>query len=158
MTSTEPTWYRLAARVSDAGSLRTALLVLVAVALVGGAVVTVAVQAAAGSPRGVVARYEQALGRVPADCDALAQVATRAHAEELAPLCRPTGDEADWAFGWPEGGEPVTRTRVLEESVDGDRARVRLLVAATSPGVEMEARPTYLLERGSDGWRVAGTG
>lgn len=158
MTSTEPTWYRLTTRVSDAGSLRSALLVLLAVLVVGGVGVTLATQAAAGSPRGVVARYEQALGQIPADCDALGDVATRAHAEELAPLCLPTGDEADWVFGGPEGGEATTRTQVVSDAEDGDTARVELFTVSTSPGVRVEARTTYLLERQDGDWRVAGTG
>lgn len=158
MTSTEPTWYRLATRVSDAGSLRSALLVLLAVLVVGGVGVTLATQAAAGSPRGVVARYEQAFQQVPADCDALAEVTTREHAAELEPLCLPTGDEPDWVMAWPEGGEPTTRTQVLSETEDGDTARVELFAVSTSPGVRVEARTTYLLERQDGDWRVAGTG
>jgi len=158
VTSTEPLRYRLAARASDARTLRPSLLVLLAALVLGGAGVTAATRAAAESPRGVVERYERAFEQVPADCDALAEVTTGAHAAELEPLCRPTGDEPDWVMGWPEGGAPVTRTRVLEETVDGDRARVELLVTASSPGVEMEARPTYLLERVDGAWRVAGTG
>ncbi|GAA4669451.1 hypothetical protein [Nocardioides nanhaiensis] len=158
MTSTEPTWYRLTTRVSDAGSLRAALVVLVVVVVVGAAGVTAAAQAAAGSPRGIVARYERALGQIPADCDVLGDVATRAHADELAPLCLPTGDEADWVFGWPEGGEATTRTQVVSETEDGDTARVELFTVSTSPGSRVEARTTYVLERENGDWRVAGTG
>lgn len=158
MTSADPLWYRLTSRASDAGTLRVAVLVLVAALVVGGLGVTWATRVAADSPRGVVARYEQALAQVPADCDALAEVSTRTHAAELAALCEPTGDEADWAFDWPEGGEWTTRTRVLSQSRDGDTARVELLVVSTSPGSRVEARPTYLLERVDGDWRVAGGG
>lgn len=158
MTSTDPLWYRVTTRTSDAGTLRVAVLVLAAALGLGALGVTWATRAAADSPRGVVARYEQALAQVPADCDALAEVSTRAHAAELAPLCAPTGDEPDWAFGWPEGGEWTTRTRVLSQTRDGDSARVELLVVSTSPGSRVEARPTYLLERVDGAWRVAGGG
>lgn len=158
MTSADPLWYRLTTRTSDAGTLRTAVLVLAAVLVVGALGVTWATRTAADSPRGVVARYERALGQHPADCDALAELTTAAHAAELAPLCAPTGDEPDWAFGWSEEGEWTTRTRVLSQSRDGDTARVELHVVSTSPGSRVEARPTYLLERVDGDWRVAGGG